>query len=224
MLVSFEVVIAGTEKKGTVLTDIEKRMVSYHEVGHALVSALAKHTAPVQKITIVPHTSGALGYTLHMEEEERFLSTREELLVEIKTLLGGRAAEEVVFGAQTTGASNDIERATDLARKMVMLYGMSNKLGLMALATSSSEYLGGQYSTSCAESTAAQADEEIRSILQACYQESCQILRDNRARLDEIALFLLTKETITGDEFMAFLKEPEALPEVEDTPPEPEEP
>ena len=213
LLVSFEVVIAGTEKKGTVLTDIEKRIVSYHEVGHALVSALAKHKAPVQKITIVPHTSGALGYTLQMEEEERFLSTREELLVEIKTLLGGRAAEEVVFGAQTTGASNDIERATDLARKMVMLYGMSKKLGLMALATTSSEYLGGQSSINCAESTSAEADQEIREILQSCYEEACSLLRENRERLDEIALYLLTKETITGDEFMAFLKEPEALPE-----------
>ena len=213
LLVSFEVVIAGTEKKGTVLSDIEKRIVSYHEVGHALVSALAKHTAPVQKITIVPHTSGALGYTLQMEEEERFLSTREELVVEIKTLLGGRAAEELVFGAQTTGAANDIERATDLARKMIMQYGMSKKLGLMALATTQSEYLSGQSSINCAESTAAEADQEVRELLQSCYEDACQLLRENRAHLDEIALYLLTKETLTGDEFMAFLKEPEPLPE-----------
>lgn len=215
LLVSFEVVIAGTEKKGTVLNDIEKRIVSYHEVGHALVSALCKHVAPVQKITIVPHTSGALGYTLHMEEEERFLSTREELLVEIKTLLGGRAAEEVVFGAQTTGAANDIERATDLARKMIMQYGMSRKLGLMALATTENQYLGGQSTWNCADTTAAEADAEIRELLQGCFEEVCQLLRDNREDLDEISLYLLSKETITGDEFIAFLKKPESLPEGE---------
>lgn len=217
LLVSFEVVIAGTEKKGTVLNEIEKRIVSYHEVGHALVSALCKHTAPVQKITIVPHTSGALGYTLHMEEEERFLSTREELIVELKTLLGGRAAEEVVFGAQTTGAANDIERATELARKMVMQFGMSKKIGLMALATTENQYLSGQSSLNCAASTAAEADEEVRQLLQSCFEDACQLLRDNRTDLDEIALYLLSKETITGDEFMAFLQKPETLPETVDS-------
>ncbi len=216
LLVSFETVIAGTEKKGTVLTDIEKRIVSYHEVGHALVAALQKHSAPVQKITIVPHTSGALGYTLQMEEEEKFLNSKEELIGELRTLLGGRAAEDVVFGTQTTGAANDIERATDLARKMIMQYGMSKKFGLMALATTQSQYLGGQSSLNCAESTAAEADAEIRDLLDQCYQEACQMLRDNREHLDEIALFLLTKETITGDEFMSFLKEPEELPEAQE--------
>ena len=216
LLVSFETVIAGTEKKGTVLTDIEKRIVSYHEVGHALVAALQKHSAPVQKITIVPHTSGALGYTLQMEEEEKFLNSREELIGELRTLLGGRAAEDVVFGTQTTGAANDIERATDLARKMITQYGMSKKFGLMALATTQSQYLGGQSSLNCAESTAAEADAEIRDLLDQCYQEACQMLRDNREHLDEIALFLLTKETITGDEFMSFLKEPEELPETQE--------
>ena len=216
LLVSFETVIAGTEKKGTVLTDIEKRIVSYHEVGHALVAALQKHSAPVQKITIVPHTSGALGYTLQMEEEEKFLNSKEELIGELRTLLGGRAAEDVVFGTQTTGAANDIERATDLARKMIMQYGMSKKFGLMALATTQSQYLGGQSSLNCAESTAAEADAEIRDLLDQCYQEACQMLRDNREHLDEIALFLLTKETITGDEFMSFLKEPEELPETQE--------
>ena len=216
LLVSFETVIAGTEKKGTVLTDIEKRIVSYHEVGHALVAALQKHSAPVQKITIVPHTSGALGYTLQMEEEEKFLNSREELIGELRTLLGGRAAEDVVFGTQTTGAANDIERATDLARKMIMQYGMSKKFGLMALATTQSQYLAGQSSLNCAESTAAEADAEIRDLLDQCYQEACQMLRDNREHLDEIALFLLTKETITGDEFMSFLKEPEELPETQE--------
>ncbi len=217
LLVSFETVIAGTEKKGTVLTDIEKRIVSYHEVGHALVAALQKHTAPVQKITIVPHTSGALGYTLQMEEEEKFLNSREELIGELRTLLGGRAAEDVVFGTQTTGAANDIERATDLARKMITQFGMSKKFGLMALATTESQYLGGQSAMNCAETTAAEADAEIRELLSSCYAEACQMLRDNREHLDEIALFLLTKETITGDEFMSFLKEPEELPASEST-------
>ena len=165
LLVSFEVVIAGTEKKGTVLTDTEKRIVSYHEVGHALVAALQKHTAPVQKITIVPHTSGALGYTLQMEEEEKFLNSKEELVSELKTLLAGRAAEEVVFGVQTTGAANDIEKATDLARRMIMQFGMSDKFGLMALVTAQSQYLGGQNALNCAESTAAAADEEVRDLL-----------------------------------------------------------
>lgn len=213
LLVSFEVVIAGTEKKGTVLTDMEKRIVSYHEVGHALVAALQKHSAPVQKITIVPHTSGALGYTLQMEEEEKFLNSKDELITELKTLLAGRAAEEVVFGVQTTGASNDIEKATDLARRMIMQFGMSERFGLMGLVTSQSQYLGGQSSLNCAESTAAEADTEVRELLQSCYVAAVQMLRDNRETLDEIALFLLTKETITGDEFMAFLKKPEELPE-----------
>lgn len=213
LLVSFEVVIAGTEKKGTVLTDTEKRIVSYHEVGHALVAALQKHTAPVQKITIVPHTSGALGYTLQMEEEEKFLNSKEELISELKTLLAGRAAEEVVFGVQTTGAANDIEKATDLARRMIMQFGMSDRFGLMALVTAQSQYLGGQNAMNCAESTAAAADEEVRDLLQKCYEAAKQMLRENRETLDEIALFLLTKETITGDEFMAFLKKPEELPE-----------
>ena len=218
LLVSFEVVIAGTEKKGTVLTDMEKRIVSYHEVGHALVAALQKHSAPVQKITIVPHTSGALGYTLQMEEEEKFLNSKDELITELKTLLAGRAAEEVVFGVQTTGASNDIEKATDLARRMIMQFGMSDKFGLMALVTSQSQYLGGQSSLNCAETTAAEADTEVRELLQLCYNAATQMLRDNRETLDEIALFLLTKETITGDEFMAFLKKPEELPEASTEP------
>ena len=216
LLISFEVVIAGTEKKGTVLTDTEKRIVSYHEVGHALVAALQKHTAPVQKITIVPHTSGALGYTLQMEEEEKFLNSKEELISELKTLLAGRAAEEVVFGVQTTGAANDIEKATDLARRMIMQFGMSDRFGLMALVTAQSQYLGGQNAMNCAESTAAAADEEVRDLLQKCYEAAKQMLRENRETLDEIALFLLTKETITGDEFMAFLKKPEELPEAEE--------
>ena len=227
LLASFETVIAGSEKKGTVLTDVEKRMVAYHEVGHALVSAMQKHTMPVTKITIVPHTSGALGYTLQMPEEEKFLSTREELVVELETLLGGRAAEQVVFGSMTTGAANDIERATDLARRMITQYGMSKRFGLMALSSVSNPYLDGSTMMNCAESTSAMADEEIKELLAHCYDVSCKVLQENRDLLDEIALFLLQKETITGDEFMVYVnakkekleaaKENEALPETSDS-------
>ena len=205
LLVSFETVIAGTEKKGTVLTDMEKRIVSYHEVGHALVAALQKHTQPVSKITIVPHTSGALGYTMQMPEEEKFLSSREELLVELQTLLGGRAAEPVVFGLSTTGAANDIERATDLARKMVTQYGMSEKFGLMALSTVQSQYLDGAATMNCADSTASEVDQEVQKLLSNCFEQAKALLREHRALLDEIALYLLQKETITGDEFMVYV-------------------
>ena len=205
LLTSFELVIAGTEKKGTVLTDTEKRIVSYHEVGHALVAALQKHSQPVSKITIVPHTSGALGYTMQMPEEEKFLSSKEELIVELQTLLGGRAAEQVVFGIATTGASNDIERATELARKMVTQYGMSDKLGLMALSTVSNPYLDGSTMMNCADSTSSAADEEIHKLLMSCYEDARKLLVAHRSLLDEIALFLLTKETITGDEFMTYV-------------------
>ena len=205
LLTSFEVVIAGTEKKGTVLTDIEKRIVAYHEVGHALVAALQKHTQPVSKITIVPHTSGALGYTMQMPEEEKYLNSRDELLVELRTMLGGRAAEQTVFGIETTGASNDIERATDLARKMVMQYGMSDRIGLMALTTKGNEYLDGQSYTDCAQTTAAAADEEVRKLLNDSYDQAKKILAENRGLLDEVALYLLQKETITGDELMQYV-------------------
>ena len=223
LLTSFEVVIAGTEKKGTVLTDIEKRIVAYHEVGHALVAALQKHTQPVSKITIVPHTSGALGYTMQMPEEEKYLNSRDELLVELRTMLGGRAAEQTVFGIETTGASNDIERATDLARKMVMQYGMSDRIGLMALTTKGNEYLDGQSYTDCAQTTAAAADEEVRKLLNDSYDQAKIILTENRGLLDEVALYLLQKETITGDELMQYvdadkrLRGPkqETLPEAE---------
>ena len=205
LLTSFEVVIAGTEKKGTVLTDIEKRIVAYHEVGHALVAALQKHTQPVSKITIVPHTSGALGYTMQMPEEEKYLNSRDELLVELRTMLGGRAAEQTVFAIETTGASNDIERATDLARKMVMQYGMSDRIGLMALTTKGNEYLDGQSYTDCAQTTAAAADEEVRKLLNDSYDQAKKILTENRGLLDEVALYLLQKETITGDELMQYV-------------------
>ena len=223
LLTSFEVVIAGTEKKGTVLTDIEKRIVAYHEVGHALVAALQKHTQPVSKITIVPHTSGALGYTMQMPEEEKYLNSRDELLVELRTMLGGRAAEQTVFGIETTGASNDIERATDLARKMVMQYGMSDRIGLMALTTKGNEYLDGQSYTDCAQTTAAAADEEVRKLLNDSYDQANIILTENRGLLDEVALYLLQKETITGDELMQYVdadkrlrgSKQETLPEAE---------
>ena len=206
LMVSFETVIAGTEKKNTVLTDMEKRLVAYHEVGHALVAALEKHAQPVSKITIVPHTSGALGYTMQMPEEEKFLNTADELRTELRTLVGGRAAEQVVFGVQTTGAANDIQRATALARNMVTQYGMSEKFGLMSTASVQNQYLDGQAYMDCAQSTAAEVDSEVKKILETAYEDAKRILRENRGLLDEISEFLLVKETITGDELMAYIQ------------------
>ena len=206
LMVSFETVIAGTEKKNTVLTDMEKRLVAYHEVGHALVAALEKHAQPVSKITIVPHTSGALGYTMQMPEEEKFLNTADELRTELRTLVGGRAAEQVVFGIQTTGAANDIQRATALARNMVTQYGMSEKFGLMSTASVQNQYLDGQAYMDCAQSTAAEVDSEVKKILETAYEDAKRILRENRGLLDEISEFLLVKETITGDELMAYIQ------------------
>ena len=205
LLTSFEVVIAGTEKKNTVLTDTEKRIVAYHEVGHALIAALEKHAQPVSKITIVPHTSGALGYTMQMPEEEKYLHTAQELLTELRTLVGGRAAEQVVFGIQTTGAANDIQRATALARNMVAQYGMSEALGLMAPASVSNKYLEEQSYMDCSQQTAATIDQEVQKLLRGAYQDAVQRLSEKRALLDEISEFLLAKETITGDELMAFV-------------------
>lgn len=213
LMVSFETVIAGTEKKNTVLTDMEKRMVAYHEVGHALVAALEKHSQPVSKITIVPHTTGALGYTMQMPEEEKYLSTKDELMTEMKSLVGGRAAEEVAFGVQTTGASNDIQRATDLARRMVTQFGMSSRFGLMALSTVQNEYLEGQAYMDCSQDTAAQVDQEVQAILAQVFSDAKKILSDHRNLLDEVALYLLAKETITGDELMRYVNaEQTALP------------
>ena len=205
LLVSFETVIAGTEKKNTVLTDMEKRLVAYHEVGHALVAALEKHSQPVSKITIVPHTSGALGYTMYLPEEEKFLSTREELEVELRSLVGGRAAEQLVFGVQTTGASNDLQRATSLARNMVSQYGMSKELGLMTTASVQNAYLDGQAYMDCSQEMAAKVDHEVQRILDQALADALGVLRDNRGLLDEVSEFLLVKETITGDELMAFV-------------------
>ena len=218
LLVSFETVIAGTEKKNTVLTDMEKRLVAYHEVGHALVAALEKHSQPVSKITIVPHTSGALGYTMQMPEEEKYLSTAEELRTELRTLVGGRAAEQVVFGVQTTGAANDIQRATALARNMVTQYGMSEKFGLMSTASVENQYLDGQAYMDCSQETAAEVDKEVMEILQQAYADAKRILTENRGLLDEISEFLLVKETITGDELMAYVNaDKNALPAAEKT-------
>ena len=205
LLVSFETVIAGTEKKNTILTDTEKRLVAYHEVGHALVAALEKHSQPVSKITIVPHTSGALGYTMQMPEEEKYLHTREELMVELRTLVGGRAAEQVVFGAMTTGAANDIQRATALARNMIAQYGMSDELGLMAPAVVQNQYLEGSTQLVCSDETAAKVDAAVQSLLRQVYEEAKTILINNRALLDEVSEYLLAKETITGDELMAYV-------------------
>ena len=205
LIVSFEVVIAGTEKKNTVLTDIEKRIIAYHEVGHALVAALEKHATPVSKITIVPHTSGALGYTMQMPEEEKYLHTAEDLMIELRTLVGGRAAEQLVFGIKTTGASQDIQRATAIARNMVTQYGMSERFGLMALATVHQQYLEGSAYMDCSDETAALVDQEVQKLLQQVYDEAKQILTDHRDVLEEVAQFLLAKETITGDDLMAFI-------------------
>ena len=205
LLVSFETVIAGTEKKNTVLTDTEKRMVAYHEVGHALVSALEKHDTPVTKITIVPHTEGSLGYTLYLPEEEKFLSTKDELLAKLRSLLGGRAAEAIAFGTVTNGASNDIQQATGLARNMVALYGMSDELGLMAAASVRSQYLEGEAHLDCSQETAAKVDAVVQMLLNESYAAAKALLTENRNLLDEIAEYLLLKETITGEELMSFV-------------------
>ena len=205
LLVSFEVVIAGTEKKNTVLTDTEKRLTAYHEVGHALVSALEKGSDPVTKITIVPHTTGALGYTMYTPEEEKFLSTKRELLLRLRSLLGGRAAEEVVFNEQTTGAHNDIQQATALARNMVTQYGMSEEFGLMSTASVQHEYLDTAAFTDCAEATAALVDQEVKRLLKEAYTAAKQLLTEHRPLLDEVAEYLINKETITGEELMSFV-------------------
>ncbi len=205
LLVSFETVIAGTEKKNTVLTDTEKRLVAYHEVGHALIAALEKHAQPVSKITIVPHTSGALGYTMQMPEEEKFLNTSDELMTELRTLVGGRAAEAVVFGVKTTGAANDIQRATALAKNMIAQYGMSEALGLMAPASVQNQYLDGQAYMDCSQDTAALVDREVQKLLDRAYEEAKTILSENRELLGEISEYLLAKETITGDELMSYV-------------------
>ena len=202
---SVEVVIAGYQRKDAAVSMNEKRIVSYHEVGHALVAACQSHSAPVHKITIIPRTSGALGYTMQVEEGERFLMSKEEALNKIATLTGGRAAEEFIFHSITTGASNDIEQATKLARAMITRYGMSSQFGMVALETVNNQYLGGDTSMVCSPETARLVDEEVVSIVKQQYAKAMQILKDNAAKLNEIAAYLLERETITGEEFMEIL-------------------
>ncbi len=203
---SIEVVIAGYQKKNAILTDREKQIVAYHEIGHALVAAKQSHSAPVQKITIVPRTSGALGYTMQVEEGNHYLMTKEELENKIATYTGGRAAEEIVFGSVTTGASNDIEQATKLARAMITRYGMSRDFDMVAMETLSNQYLGGDTSLACSEQTAAQIDRLVVDVVRAQHDKAAQILQENRDKLDRLARFLYEQETITGDEFMAILE------------------
>ena len=204
---SIEVVIAGYQKKNSILTDKEKCIVAYHEVGHALVAALQSHSAPVQKITIIPRTSGALGYTMQVEEGNHYLMTKEELENKIATLTGGRAAEEVAFQSVTTGASNDIEQATKLARAMLTRYGMSKEFDMVALETVNNQYLGGDTSLACSAQTQREIDQRVVELVKAQHEKAIRILTDNRAKLDELAKYLYEKETITGDEFMAILEE-----------------
>ena len=211
---SIEVVIAGYQKKNAILTDKEKCIVAYHEIGHALVAALQNHSAPVQKITIIPRTSGALGYTMQVDEGEHYLMSRDEIVNKIATLTGGRAAEQVAFNSITTGASNDIEQATKLARAMITHYGMNDDFGMVAMETVTSQYLGGDTSLSCSPETQARIDAEVVKLIKEQYEKAVKILTDNRRKLDELAQYLYEKETITGDEFMEILERKE-LPEAE---------
>ncbi len=204
---SIEVVIAGYQKKNAIMTDHEKKIVSYHEIGHALVAAMQTHSAPVQKITIVPRTSGALGYTMQVEEGNHYLMTKEEMENKIATLTGGRAAEEVAFGSVTTGASNDIEQATKLARAMITRYGMSDDFGMVALETVTNQYLGGDASLACSADTQTKIDQQVVELVKREHDKAVDILTANREKLDRLAAFLYEKETITGEEFMHILGE-----------------
>ena len=202
---SIEVVIAGYQKKNAILTDEEKRIVAYHEIGHALVAAKQNNSAPVQKITIVPRTSGALGYTMQVEEGNHYLMSKVEIENKIATYTGGRAAEEIVFGSITTGASNDIEQATKLARAMITRYGMSDDFGMVAMETVTNQYLGGDTSLACSAETQAQIDRQVVALVKKQYEKAVTILTENREKLDELSQFLYEKETITGEEFMQIL-------------------
>ncbi len=210
-----EQVLVGKEKKDRIMSQEERRIVSYHEVGHALITALQKNSEPVQKITIVPRTMGALGYVMQVPEEEKYLNSKEELMDRLVELLGGRAAEELVFNSITTGASNDIEQATQIARSMITQYGMSDRFGLMCLETVESQYLSGSKRLMCADSTAAMVDDEVMKVLKDCYQKALDLLRDNRDVMDKIAEYLIEKETITGKEFMKIYRELKGIPEPE---------
>ena len=207
---SIEVVIAGYQKKNAILTDEEKRIVAYHEIGHALVAALQSHSAPVQKITIVPRTSGALGYTMQVDEGNHYLMSKVEIENKIATLTGGRAAEEVAFGSVTTGASNDIEQATKLARAMITRYGMSEDFDMVALEIVTNQYLGGDASLACSAETQTNIDRQVVALVKKQHEKAAQLLLQNRGKLDQLAQYLYEKETITGDEFMAMLNEPAA--------------
>jgi len=202
---SIEVVIAGYQKKNAILSDKEKCTVSYHEIGHALVAAKQDNSAPVQKITIIPRTFGALGYTMQVEEGNHYLLSKEEIENKIATFTGGRVAEEVVFGSMTTGASNDIEQATKLARTMITRYGMSKDFGMVAMETVNNQYLGGDTSLSCSSETQAEIDKQVVALVKKQYEKATGILTENREKLDELAKFLYERETITGEEFMTIL-------------------
>ena len=208
---SIETVIAGAQKKGAVISEKEKRIIAYHEIGHAMVAAMQTHSAPVHKITIVPRTSGALGYTMQVENNEQHLQSKQELLDQIATCTGGRVAEEVICNTITTGASNDIEQATRLARAMVSRYGMSDKYGMMALETTNNDYLGGDTALSCSSATASEIDKEVQKIIMDAHKKATVIIKANMQKMHELAAFLLEKETITGDEFMDILTKQSAL-------------
>ena len=206
LLTAFELVIAGAEKKGSVLSEFEKKLVAYHEVGHAMVAYKQKHAEPVSKITIVPHTQGALGYTLHLPEEDKHLHTKDELLAQITVSMGGRVAEELVMDTMTNGAAQDIQDATSIARNMVAMFGMSEEFGMMALASRRNQYLDGGYGLDCADDTAASMDQAVRSIIDSCYKKATEILSESREDMDKVVAYLLEKETITGAEMVAILE------------------
>lgn len=214
---AFEIVaVGGKEKKDRTMSDQERKIVAYHEVGHAMVAALQKNTEPVQKITIVPRTMGALGYTLQTPEEEKFLQTKDELVAKIKTYMAGRAAEELIFHSATSGAANDIEMATRIARAMVTQYGMSDEFGMMSLETVENRYLDGRPALNCGEETAAQIDKVVQRMIAEAYADAIKMLEENREVLDRISDYLYEKETITGKEFMKIFREMKGLPEPED--------
>ena len=213
---SIEVVIAGYQKKNAILSDSEKKVVAYHEIGHALVAALQNHSAPVQKITIIPRTSGALGYTMQVEQGDKVLMTKEEIENKIATYTGGRAAEEIVFGQITTGASNDIEQATKLARAMITRYGMSEEFDMVAMETVTNQYLGGDSSLCCSADTQKEIDKKVVQLVRTQHEKAKELLKANRTKLDELARFLYEKETITGEEFMKILKGQVKMPAAAD--------
>ena len=217
LLGAFDTVVAGKEKKERVLSKKEKQVVAYHEIGHALIRAIKNNSDPVQKITIIPHTNGSLGYVLNFPEEEKHLETKDELMTDLISLVGGRAAEEVVFGSVTNGAYDDIKKATNLAKTMITRYGMSDRFGLVALSTVEDEYLSGRASMNCAQATEAEVDDEVKKLIASCYEEAKQIIRDNRDVMDQLARYLYDHETITGKEFMKIFREAKGIPEPVDT-------